>query len=122
MRRAIIASVPSAIEVHAVPELLASRESLSHAASIRRHCHHVVGSEAQHDRFYLFPTPASLTRWPVSRQRDEVRVGPSEAHDRGIIADSTPRCTTWLSRNLDESDAVMRIPEELRHADTDMRG
>jgi hypothetical protein len=54
MRRAIIASVPSAIEAHAVPELLAGRESLSHAASIRRHGHHVVTREAQHDRIYLF--------------------------------------------------------------------
>jgi hypothetical protein len=58
MRRAIIASVPSAIEAHAVPELLAGRESLSHAAAIGRHCHHVVGGEAQHNPIYLFPTPA----------------------------------------------------------------
>ena len=57
MRRAIIASVPSAIEAHAVPELLAGRESLSHAATIRRHCHHVVGGEAHHNPTYLFPTP-----------------------------------------------------------------
>ena len=57
MRRAIIASVTSAIEAHAVPELLEGRESLSHAASIRRHCHHFVGGEAQHNPIYLFPTP-----------------------------------------------------------------
>jgi hypothetical protein len=54
MRRAIIASVPSAIEAHAVPELLAGRESLSHAASIRHHRHHVVSREAQDNRLYLF--------------------------------------------------------------------
>jgi hypothetical protein len=57
MRRAIIASVPSAIEAHAVPELLAGRESLSHAATIRRHCHHLVGGEAQDDTVYLFTPP-----------------------------------------------------------------
>jgi hypothetical protein len=57
MRRVIIASVPSAIEVYAVPELLACRESLSHAATIRRHCHHVVGGEAHYNPIYLFPIP-----------------------------------------------------------------
>jgi hypothetical protein len=54
MRRAIIASVPSAIEAHAVPDLLAGRESLSHAAMIRRHCHDVVNRKPQDDRIYLF--------------------------------------------------------------------
>ena len=57
MRRAIIASGPSALEAHAVPELLSGKESLSHAASIRRHCHNVVGGEALHNLIYLFPTP-----------------------------------------------------------------
>jgi hypothetical protein len=50
MRRAIIASVPSAIVAHAVPELLAGRESLSHAASIRRQRHHIISREPEYDR------------------------------------------------------------------------